>query len=145
MYLSIPKGMIYEQKVINKVATDYFVDPTEKRPPIELQALVKEALRDNNRRKKVIELEEFTIYLKNPPHESEMYLKYTPNHNGKFATTCKTELIDGRSASAIYRSQPGCLWFQAAPLSKERLEEVLVARDEQRENRRHTGDSPCPT
>ena len=147
IYLSIPKGMKYKQiNVTIELAKDYFIDPEGIIEKIALQDLVKEALKNNTGRLHEIKLKEFTIYLRKPPSTDEFFLKYTPNHNGKYSTTVQPELIQGSLAqNPPTTTQYGSFWFQQIPLSEEKMNEVLEARKEQSQNRRHTGSSPKAT
>jgi len=151
MFLSIPQGMVFQQEYNGTDLHDYFIDPTGKKPKIDLQTLLKNALQNNTKKevekrggnKFVISLNEFTIYLKNPPRDENDYLKYIPNNNGKNPTASTPEIVKGfLEYKPSYRSG---LWFHHVPLSAEKLEQVLEKREEQRHNRRHVGDSPLPT
>lgn len=148
MYLSIPRGMKYEQIVSDDIAKDYFVDPEDKLPKIDIQKLLKDALRANTGRKKSIELNEFTIYIYSPPNDEETYLKYIPHKNGKEAMQIKPEEVKGYSAqrhSTMHYTSNGQTWCSQFHLSEKRREEIDAKREAQRENRRHYGDCPLST
>ncbi|MDI1352973.1 MAG: permease [bacterium] len=142
MYLSIPKGMIYQQ--INQ--TDFFIDPQNIVPPINFQLMLKLALQHNKHREQVIKLDDFTIYRKRPPYDDNLYLSYIPYLNGKEATKEAVKLVKGNSFYKQVETRGyGEFWFRSVYLSQEKLEAIQVLREEQRENRRHSGDSPCST
>ena len=145
MYLSIPIGMKYEQIAENESQRDYFVDPNGVLPRIDIQKVLKEALRTNTGRAKHIELGEFTIYRVKPPYRDESFLHYIPNCNGRHATKEAIELVNGTSFPPPQQTRYGTFWFQALPLDPTTLEGILERRAEQREDRRHSGDSPKPT
>ncbi|HAT1725566.1 lpg1716 family Dot/Icm T4SS effector [Legionella pneumophila serogroup 1] len=147
IFLSIPKGMEFKQITEKDNTNDYFVDPNGKLPRINIQALVKDALQYNKGRKKEISLPDFTIYRHKPPYRDELFLQYNPNHNGKYFTKESVNLVNGKEFIK-YKTPAtsyGTFWFQKVQLSESRMDEVLAQRSEQRENRRHTGDSPNPT
>lgn len=148
MYLSIPKGMKYKQIIIDDIAGDYFVDPEGQLPKIAIQKLLHDALRTNTGRKKSIELHELTIYLRTPPNDEETYLKYIPNRNGKEATQIEPVEVKGRDAqkhSAMHYTTNGQVWCNQFYLTDKRKEEIEAKRVEQRNNRRHYGNSPLST
>jgi hypothetical protein len=147
IFLSIPKGMQFKQITEEDNTIDYFVDPNDKLPRINIQELVKEALQYNRGRKKEIVLDEFTIYRRKPPYADKNFLQYTPDHNGKYFTKEKPVLINGKKFVGEKNSETryGTFWYQITPLSDKRMAEVLAQHTEQRENRRHVGDSPAAT
>lgn len=164
IYLSIPEGMEFKQRKNDQgILSDYFIDPTGAKPDIDIRSLVKQTLRTNTHRKKTIETDYFTIYLKKPPYSAELFLRYQPCANGKWATEgfervsftagkevftkSLTEVVPGTSVSSKSYFNPHSrnLWWQETALREARLTEVLEARYEQRENRRHMGDCPNPT
>ncbi len=129
----------------NRRHAAYFVDPHGIKPRINIQEKLKEAIRHNNGRQKAIDVGEFSIYLKKPPYVNASFLKYIPDHNGKNATKESVIAVSGFSFPRSLTTTYGTLWYQMTKLSVERLAEVLEARDAQRENRRHSGDSPSAT
>ncbi|HAT8844510.1 TPA: lpg1716 family Dot/Icm T4SS effector [Legionella pneumophila] len=147
IFLSIPKGMEFKQITEKDNTNDYFVDPNGKLPRIDIQALVKDALQYNKGRKKEIALSDFTIYRHKPPYKDELFLQYNPDHNGKYFTKESVSLVNGKEfiRNKAPATSYGTFWFQKVQLSESRMDEVLAQRSEQRENRRHTGDSPNPT
>lgn len=144
IYLSIPYGMVFKKVVLNGIETDCFVDPLQVMNKIPLQELVKNVLRTNSGRKREIPLAEFTIYTRYPPNEDRLFLAYEPNQNGKLPSL-NYELVNGREKQRIVYGHCSSAWFLLVPLSSSRRQEVEEARDEQRANRRHYGDSPCST
>lgn len=148
MYISIPKEMIFQKVTSEKNTRDCFVDPTKKRDPIELQSLLKEALRTNTGHHKIIKLKEFTIYLRTPPNKKEIFLEYSPCHNGKDPTSTDPKLISGHLAQKYdpsKHSRYGMFWYQQIELSSAKQEVITDKMLEQRENRRHSGNSPLAT
>lgn len=148
MYLSIPKGMEFKQLLDNKNIRDYFIDPKGEKPSIDLQQCIKEALQYNKGRKKCINLEKFTLYTRMPPNTEELFLTYTPNRNGKFATLKEVKSISGKMAQKTNPqslSRYGSFWYQQIPVSSDELKVIKAKQDEQRENRRHYGPSPTGT
>lgn len=151
MYLSIPDGMVFQQKQViqgdKTVLNDFFVDPKGIKADINIQEIIKKAIQCNTGRSQAIENKyPFNIYLKVPKCDTKEYLKYIPNHNGKYAT----ERVDSVIRVIGIRAQPlrtihNTLWFNHVPVSADRLEEISEKREAQRHNRRHYGDSPCPT
>ncbi len=148
IYISIPKGMEFKQ-ITNDIETrDFFVDPQGKLPQIDLQELVKEALRHNSGRLKTIELKEFSIYTRVPPKVGDYFLKYVPNNNGKLATKDPVTLVMGVTEQKFQpqsHTRYGMFWDQTLYLDPERKKEILDKRMEQKHNRRHDGDSPKST
>lgn len=155
IYLSIPEGMVYQQKKVisagseNASLKDFFVDPNGKRPDIPLQDIVKDMLRTNTGQKKIIEKDGITLYRKIPPYEKTQFLQYAPEENAKFATKTTPVVASGMdfraSLNKANTKQYGQLWFKENPLPKDKQELVEDKRDEQRDNRRHIGDSPKAT
>ncbi|RUR08921.1 permease [Legionella sp. km772] len=137
--------MEYQKVKEGSIEHDYFVDPQGIKPRIDLQEQLKEALRANTGRKKEINAGDFIIYLKKPPFKNESFLTYIPHQNGKHATQETPRIISGLSCSTYRSTSYGTLWHQITPLNAQRLEEVLAAREAQRDNRRHIGDSPLAT
>ncbi|MCE0723568.1 MULTISPECIES: permease [Legionella] len=149
IYLSIPVGMVFRKMSSGVRIRDCFVDP-QKGTVIELQDLVKEALRNNTGRKShvVLKENEFTIYLSTPPNTDDSFLAYVPNHNGKYPTAVKPEIVSGKSAQKYdpkYNTKYGSFWYQQILLTTEQELEIEDKMLEQRENRRHTGSSPNAT
>ena len=78
-----------------------------------------------------------------PPDINEDFLKYKPERNCKLPCQ-EYDLVNGHALNAYKRSSStryGTLWY----FSKEKLAEIHEKRAEQRDNRRHIGDCPCPT
>lgn len=153
IYLTIPKGMTFRQITTvtedkkTSETRDCLVDTTGKNI-IELQSLVKDALRTNTGRKKSIELKDFTIYLRIPPNTDAQFLEYIPNHNGRYPTKTEPKLVIGKEAQKydpkVYSSY-GTFWSHHTFLTNSQKLELEEKRLAQKENRRHYGDSPLPT
>ncbi|KTD09230.1 Permease [Legionella gratiana] len=153
IYLTIPKGMVFkkitteDQDKKTSEIRDCFIDATGKNI-IELQDLVKDALRTNTGRKKCIKLDQFTIYLRTPPNTDEPFLAYNPNHNGRYPTATEPEYVIGKNAQKydpkIYSSY-GTFWSHHMYLTRSQEIELEEKRLAQKENRRHYGDCPLPT
>ncbi|KTD03566.1 permease [Fluoribacter gormanii] len=154
IYLTIPSGMVFKKVAVQtnnsseaEQISDCFVNP-EEGTVIELQNLVKEALRSNSGRKNCISLKDITIYLNKPPATSELFLAYTPNHNGKHPTEIEPKVITGREAQKYDPKQHtsyGSFWYQQIHLSADKQLEIEEKMSEQKANRRHIGDSPMST
>lgn len=153
IYLSIPSGMVFKKVTCDKGdnsidnTRDCFVD-TKEGAVIELQDLIKEALRTNKGHKKSIQLKEFTIHLKKPPNTDESFLAYSPNHNGKYPTEIEPKLVKGKDARKYDPKQYtsyGSFWYRETVLTSERQLEIKEKRLAQKNDRRHTGDNPKPT
>lgn len=139
--------MQFKQITDGEQTVDFFIDPNDKLPQINIQDLVKDALQNNKGRKKVIDLPDFTIYRHKPPYIDKEFLKYVPDHNGKYFTKVKPILVNGKEfhPGKSPETRYGTFWYQVTPLSEARIAEVLVQQSEQRENRRHIGDRPSAT
>lgn len=153
IYLTIPKGMVFEkinsenQDKKTLATRDCFIDVSREKI-IDLQSLVKDALRTNTGRKATIELKELTIYLRMPPDNEELFLAYDPNHNGKYPTATKPEYVIGKDAQKFDPkrfARYGTFWSDYAILTPTQKIELAEKRIAQRENRRHYGDCPLPT
>ncbi|PWY56188.1 permease [Legionella qingyii] len=154
IYVTIPSGMVFKKIAVQQnnsneteQISDCFVTP-EEGTIIDLQNLVKEALRTNSRRKNCINLKDITIYLNKPPATSELFLAYTPNHNGKHPTEIEPKVITGREAHQYDPKQYtryGSFWYQQIHLSADRQSEIEEKMSEQKANRRHIGYSPLST
>ncbi|HHF7368281.1 TPA: permease [Legionella bozemanae] len=148
IYLSIPVGMVFRKVTTEAKIRDCFVDP-KGGAVIELQDLVKEALRNNTGRKNRIEIEKgFTIYLNTPPNTDESFLTYVPNHNGKYPTAVEPKIISGKKTQKYdpkSHTRYGSFWHQHMFLTVEQEVEIEDKMLEQRENRRHSGNSPNAT
>ncbi|KTD41475.1 hypothetical protein [Legionella parisiensis] len=149
IYLSIPTGMVFRKVATGAKIRDCLVDP-KGGGVIELQDLVKEALRNNTGRKSCIELKEkgFTIYLKLPPNSDDSFLAYAPNHNGKYPTEVEPKIVSGKTVQKYdpkYDTRYGSFWHQNMYLTAKQELEIENKMLEQRENRRHIGNSPNAT
>lgn len=147
IYLSIPVGMVFRKVDIGARIKDCFVDP-QRGTVIELQDLVKDALRNNTGRKNHIDLKEFTIYLNTPPKTDDFFLAYIPNHNGKYPTAVEPEIVIGKSAQKYdpkHHTKYGSFWYKHMYLTAKQESEIEDKMLEQRENRRHIGSNPNAT
>ena len=153
IYITIPKATAFrkiitatpdEKGVVHDKIRDCFVNP-ETQETIELQEWVKDALRTRPRNAVCVINKHFTVYFKLPIRQEE-FLAYAPNNNGKDPTLVVPQIIKG--ATAVVKNpviSADRSWIQSTLLSPGRLAQVTEKRNEQRENRRHTGDSPLPT
>lgn len=156
IYLTIPKGMVFAKVPLKdgKIdeehgeIKDCFVDPTGDMPVINIQDQIHKALRTNHKHSREIQLQGFTMCLREPPKTINHVLKYDPCNNGKYPT--KSEPIKN-SALSFQKYDPrmyshyGTRWYQHAHLSEEREEQIKEEMLEQKYNRRHEGDDPNPT
>jgi hypothetical protein len=154
IYISIPEGWIFDNTnyefdvLVNNSAEDI--------KHILLQHLIKECLRNKKRHTdsftfdpKETHNETITVYFKRPPNTEASFIQYVPNQNGKIKSENPC-IVKGFEAQGIKLAHTvGLLWFQI-PTNKERLTserfaEIEQHSAEQKENRRHTGNSPLPT
>lgn len=153
LYLDIPAGWSFDNKKDSDTLVFISKDLVKVIP---LQYLIKECLRDKPRNVDSIEFdkkdthgEKITLYFKRPLNLRDEFLQYEPNRNGKL----KSDHVSIVRGLDIYRIKlayaVGRIWHQCPEnrgrLSPERLEQVQLESLEQRENRRHTGDSPFST
>lgn len=147
LYIEIPEGMVFTKKAVFErrynihQLHDFLIDPQNIRKPIDLQNVVKEALRDKPRYE-ASSVKELIIHFRLPNKPGCQFLRYAPNHNGALPTQEEPTIIRGNTPTPS--SYHGA-WFSQIPLSSERLAQIEVKRDEQRHNRRHDGDSPTPS
>ena len=148
-YIPLPDG--FEFKKIND--QDQVVSLHNKLPPIDIQFLIKEYLR-NPKKVKVIATPypEISIYTTLPPKLTMNYMVYEPKNNGK-SSADNIQIVDGKknrtssqtANSANLFNGHATSWMQNSPLSESKRKQLEEKRDEQRENRRHMGDNPKPT
>lgn len=119
---------------------------------IDLQAIIKEYLRTHKRgeRSRTVQgpaTHGVPIILSLKPIAAISVLKYEPMNNGRYPAISAE--IDGKviakSASLKPRPAFGSVWYQHAFLSPARMAEVKDKAEEQRDNRRHWGQSPLAT
>lgn len=153
IYIAIPTGMKHsvENITIENVKTprDLLICESGKRPDIDLQQIVKNALQHRRKSNDLYTENGVTIYYKRPPYDANTYLKYEPQNNGKYPAT-KCELVCGQKQKpynpATQTSHAASsFWYQHLPMSSERRKEIVEKQREQRDNRRHDGDSPLAT
>lgn len=154
IYISIPKGWAFDNENYN---ADVFIRTKEELVQIiPLQFLIKECLRTKRKHEEAVTLpltdthgELITLYFKRPPYTLDNFIRYAPNRNGKWPAK-EIDLVNGLKSQPLpLAHSTGYLWFQL-PENKNRLSEQRLSILEekallQRENRRHTGPSPCPT
>lgn len=152
IYIKIPKGMEFKQLALDNTEAkrDYFVDPEGKKEPLDIQIAVKLILQHVNKAttKQTTPESPLEIYSRVPPNDLEMYLKYLPNRNGKEATKETPEVVQGVFAqkyNPANQTRNGEIWCRLFVCSRERHEQILEQRREQRLNRQHIGDCPNPT
>jgi len=154
IYINIPKGWTLDSTNFD---SDVFVnnipDDLKKIP---LQELIKECLQNKKRFADSFTFdpekthhEAITVYFKRPPNSQELFIRYVPNRNGKLKSE-NISIVKGYDAQGIqFAHAVGLLWFRIPEnqvrLAPERLAEIEQTSAEQKENRRHTGDSPFPT
>lgn len=145
IYITLPTNMIFQKLNLRDEAIDCLVDKDDDTRIIRLQPIIKEVLKENTHHPKVIDRGDFIIFLKTPPYDETLYLAYTPNRNGKFPTEKEPYLISGIKANNFRpqnKTRYGEFWNNYASLSKKQEQELLVQRQEQKDNRTKTGDSP---
>ena len=150
IYISLPHGWEFTQKEILGTIKDVFVK-TDSDKVIIIQDLIKEELRSRKKHTAfaVVNNEatnhlDIMFYYSEPPEMAERFLKYVPCSNGKEPTAEETKILT-HSSSPRSSPIPFGLWFQNRPLSAKRRAEVESDAAEQRENRRHSGNSPLAT
>jgi hypothetical protein len=154
IYISIPKGWAFDNENYN---ADVFVRNKEELVQIiPLQFLIKECLRTKKRHEQTVTLpstdthgELVMLYFKRPPNTLENFIRYAPNRNGKLPAK-EIDMVNGLNVQSLpLAHSSGYLWFQLPEnqknLSEWRLSELQEKALIQRENQRHTGDSPCLT
>jgi hypothetical protein len=143
LYIKIPNGMHFSQ-ITDKEANhtqDILIDDSGNK--IDLQEMVKDFLRDPKAYEaKKPSPEKLTILFKPPIPMDDSYLLYEPNRNGKLPTIQPVKLGSEHKQSSAVSTRYGEFWHQKVPMSAEKRQEVLKAQDEQRQNRRKSGDSP---
>ncbi|QMT60121.1 permease [Legionella sp. PC997] len=152
IYITIPPGMVFKRVTLEKndfngveKLSDCFAN---QETIIDLQNLVKEALRTNTGRKNCIKLKDITIYLNTPPDTSESLLAYTPNHNGKYPTEIEPKVVTGHDAQKYdpkKYTQYGSFWYKQIYLTAEKQLDIQEKMLEQKADRRHIGDCPKST
>lgn len=151
IYITIPNGWVYTQRCINGVEKDVFAESSSENC-IVIQDLVKDCLQHRNKQNKYsqqVSEQGYSLmfYYKSPPQTEEFFIKYLPNKNGK-EPSVGTEVVRGKDVSQKNYSSSkytGTLWFHQIPLSSAKTDKYTRKYAEQRDNRRHTGDSPKPT
>lgn len=150
LYLTIPQGWRFEQKEIEGVLKDVYMNESSN-DQIVIQDLVKATLRNKRRHEtfRVVNNEHvpITIYFRSPPRSGENFLKYEPNKNGKEPST-NVVVVQGnkeqKKSPASYTCY-GQFWANNACLSKEKRAEIEEKRTAQRVSRQHQGNSPMAT
>lgn len=150
IYISLPQGWEFTKKEILGTLKDVFVE-TGSDNVIIIQDLIQDELRSRRKRKAFSRINNaatnylnITFYFSTPPETTERFLTYVPARNGKEPTTEEPTLLT-YSRSPRLSPIPFGLWFQHEPLSARRRAEVEANAEEQRENRRHSGNSPLAT
>lgn len=143
LFLEIPTGMIYKKiKMIDnglEKEEDIFVAKNGNDEFISIQKAVKTFL---NYHKNTAEVNGLHLYKKKPFIWSEL-LEYRPVRNGKEPSDHVVTIYNSKSC---YRSIYNPSWWAAnVPLTENRLSELTQKRIEQRDNRRHIGNSPSAT
>ncbi|KTD66242.1 hypothetical protein [Legionella spiritensis] len=165
IYITIPEGWHFTTRKVGEEDKDVLVDDlnedNESVKVINLQEIVRTSLHHKSRKEtsKTIRDAEthdcaITIYFRKPPDTSDLFLRYEPNRNGKLPadkTSDKKPMLVKGSSTHTHMANPGYgrLWWQnpdnQARLSAKRLAKVEEKSMEQKEDRRHTGDSPKAT
>lgn len=113
---------------------------------INLQDVIKTVLNLGFKRNRSITVEGITIYAQKPVGVYDA-IAYEVVENGKHPTCSDPTPIhtSPTKPNASMQSRYGSMWYQHASLSETRMEQILTKREEVRENRRHTGNSPLAT
>ena len=143
LFLEIPTGMIYQRiKMIEnglEKEEDIFVSKSGNDEFISIQKAVKKFLEYH---KNNAEVHGLHLYKKKPFIWSEL-LEYRPVRNGKEPSDHVVAIYNSKSC---HRSIYSPSWWAAnVPLTEHRLNELTQKRIEQRDNRRHIGNSPSAT
>lgn len=146
-YIPLPEGI--EHAVIN--GQDHLIDKINKVPAVNMQFLIKEHLRNPHKGKhqksQIINtsLDKVKIYTAMPPALDMDYLVYEPKNNGALPSDKIERLKSYKNTSPA--TNPAGLFNGHAPswMNNAKRKQLEEKRDEQRENRRHMGDSPKST
>ena len=143
-YIKIPQNMHYERVLLDDItAHDYFVSDTNPEEKKSIQEAVKLFCEG---RKNEDSINGMTLYKKKPLISS--YIEYRAQNNG---TRCSEHVrivsIAAHPSTHHFSAEirKPLRWFSNTPLSDERKSVVDQKSAEQRDNRRHVGDSPNPT
>lgn len=72
-------------------------------------------------------------------------MKYKPTNNGKYPSESTTIITAKNETKPQSLTIYGQRWYCGQFFSKDRMDEILGKDRQQRDNRRHVGDSPNPT
>ncbi|OCH98722.1 hypothetical protein A8135_10475 [Legionella jamestowniensis] len=153
VYIALPDGWNFEgKKELPEGKKDVLVQHPGTQI-IYLQDIIKDCLRCKKRNipsmtieLKNLSLESITIYFKSPPHNDELYIQYEPQNNAKYPAekvniAKGVEFANSKTVQTVY----GQRWYNMFHFSEEKMAEIKAADKEQRDNRRHIGDSPYAT
>ncbi|MDP3559503.1 MAG: hypothetical protein Q8R79_04025 [Legionellaceae bacterium] len=137
-------------EMINLSPKDQLIDSAGR--CIKIQNIVQDWLRTKKRTTQVTIKDpsetyglDIKLYYKKPPDNDKEFLEYKSYRNGK-GPASHTQMVYGYEKQVKFVTQKhGQFWHQVVPLSLKKLEDVESKRNAQRENRRHTGDSPKAT
>ncbi|ASQ45731.1 hypothetical protein [Legionella clemsonensis] len=153
VYIALPDGWDFEgKKELPEGKKDVLVQHQGKQV-IGLQDIIKECLRCKKRNVpsmtialKNSDLESITIYFKVPPPTEKIYIQYEPQNNAK----CPAERVSIAKGTEFTKSKNiqttyGQRWYSMFYFTPEKMAAIKAADKEQRDNRRHVGDSPYAT
>lgn len=144
LYIKVPINMVYKQVSYidqqgNAQLEDRFVSKLyPEQSYISIQQAVYEFLKTHRSEANIDTLQIF----KKKGIRWNNFLEYRPNRNG-LDPSKHVKLLEG--IPSVSTSPSSVAWFKTVPLSPERKYEIVKKYDEQRDNRRHIGDSPLPT